>query len=150
MPSKKISVVADMGAGFAIETDIRGHQLVIDQPKAGGGTDRGPSPLEYFLFSLAGCVASIGRIAASQQKLNLRNMRVTVEGDLNPDGLLGKQTDDRVGFQNIEIIAEIDADLSDEEKQAFLDDICARCPLHDNIHYETRVKHELSATGCFV
>ncbi|WP_432696782.1 OsmC family protein [Marinobacterium sp. YM272] len=148
MATKRISITAEMGPSFAIKSDIRGHNVVIDQPTAGGGTDLGPTPLEYFLFSLAGCVGSIARIAAAQQKLDLRGMRVVVEGDLNPAGLLGKPSDDRVGFQTIEISAEIDADMSDEAKQAFLDEVCARCPLHDNIHYTTVVVHELSAAGC--
>ncbi len=147
MAIKRISISAQMGDDFAIKSQIRGHNVVIDQPKP-GGSDLGPTPLEYFLFSLAGCVASIARIAAGQQKIDLRGMRVVVEGDLNPEGLLGKPTNDRVGFQSIEIAAEIDADMSDDEKQAFLDEVCARCPLHDNIHYTTVVAHELSAAGC--
>lgn len=145
---KRISITAEMGSSFAITSDIRGHNVVIDQPKAGGGSDLGPTPLEYFLFSLAGCVASIARIAAAQRKMDLRGMQVVVEGDLNPAGLLGKPSDDRVGFQSIVITAQIDADISDEAKQDFLDEVCGRCPLHDNIHYTTVVAHELMATGC--
>lgn len=147
MAIKRISVDAEMGADYAVKAQIRGHQVVIDQPKP-GGSDLGPTPLEYFLFSLAGCVASIARIAAGQQKIDLRGMKVVVEGDLNSAGLLGKPSEDRVGFQSIEISAEIDADMSDEAKQAFLDEVCARCPLHDNIHFTTVVVHELSAAGC--
>lgn len=150
MAGKRISVVASMGGDYAIKADIRDHRVVVDQPKAGGGTDLGPTPLEYFLFSLAGCVGSIARIAAAQQKIDLRGMQVTVEGDLNPAGLLGKPSEDRVGFQTIQISAEIDADLSEEQKQRFLDEVCARCPLHDNIHYETHVSHHLLETGCTV
>ena len=53
MSSKTISVTANMGQGWAINADIRGHQVVIDQPQASGGTNEGPTPLEFFLFSLA-------------------------------------------------------------------------------------------------
>ncbi|MBV0932441.1 OsmC family protein [Marinobacterium weihaiense] len=146
--NKRVAVNAEMREGFLVSADIRGHQVKIDQPEAAHGQDQGPTPLEYFLFSLSGCICTIGRIAAMQRRIELRGMKVSVEGDFNPAGLLGKPSDDRVGFQNIQVSAEIDADLSDEDKQAFLDDICARCPLHDNIKLETRVTHYLMEPGC--
>lgn len=143
MASKTVSVTASMGSGWAISSDIRDHKVVIDQPQASGGTNEGPTPLEYFLFSIAGCVGSIGRIAANQQKINLKGMEIFVEADLNPKGLMGLETEDRVGFQQIRISASIDADLSDAEKQIFLDEVCDRCPLHDNTKLETEVLHQL-------
>ena len=144
MSAKTITVTANMGQGWAINADIRGHKVVIDQPQASGGTNEGPTPLEFFLFSLAGCIGSIGRIAAGQQKIDLRGMEVKVEADLNPMGLMGKATEDRVGFQQLRVEAQIDADLSDEEKLEFLNAVCDRCPLHDNIKLATQVVHYLS------
>jgi len=35
----------------------RDHEVVIDQPVKGGGTDQGMSPVELFVASLGGCVA---------------------------------------------------------------------------------------------
>ncbi|WP_286236772.1 OsmC family protein [Neptuniibacter halophilus] len=144
MANKCISVNATMGEGWAVQADIRDHKVVIDQPLEARGTNEGPTPLEYFLFSLAGCIGTIARIAANQQKIELRSMAIKVEGDLNPMGLLGKATEDRVGFQQIRVEASIDADLSSEEKQVFLDAVCERCPLHDNIKLATEVVHQLS------
>lgn len=142
MSTKTISVTANMNEGWAIRADIRDHKVTIDQPRASGGTDEGPTPLEFFLFSLAGCIGSIGRIAAGQQKINLRSMEIKVEADLNPKGLMGQTTDDRVGFQQVRVEAHIDADLNDQEKQVFLDQVCERCPLHDNIKWATEVVHQ--------
>jgi len=146
--AKRVAVQAEMEQGFLVSADIRGHQMKIDQPQAARGTNQGPTPLEYFLFSLGGCICTIGRIAAMQQKIDLRGMKVNVEGDYNPAGLLGKPSDDRTGFQQVIVSAEIDADLSDDEKQAFLDAVCERCPLHDNIKLETRVTHHLVEPSC--
>ncbi len=147
---KRVAVQTSMEEGFLVSADIRGHQVKIDQPEAARGTDQGPTPLEYFLFSLGGCICTIGRIAAMQQKINLRSMKVSVEGDYNPAGLLGKPTDDPVGFKQISVAAEIDADMTDEEKQAFLDAVCERCPLHANIKLETQVLHHLMEPSCVV
>lgn len=142
--NKTIAVTANMAEGWTIRADIREHKVTIDQPAAAGGTNEGPTPLEYFLFSLAGCIGSIGRIAAHQQKIDLRGMEVQVEGDLDPAGLMGKGTAERVGFQQVRVQAKIDADLTDAEKQTFLDLVCDRCPLHDNIKLETVVEHGLA------
>lgn len=141
---KTISVNASMAEGFAISGEMDGHIVLIDQPVAAKGTGTGPTPLQMLLFAIGGCIGTIGRIAAFQQKINLRGMQVKVEGDYNPAGLLGKATDDRVGFTEIRISAVIDADLTDEQKRQFLDEVCQRCPLHDNLSHTSTVLHSLA------
>lgn len=140
---KTVAVTASMANSYAVQADIRGHKVVIDQPQNTGGTNEGPTPLEFFLFSLGGCIATIARTAATQQRIELRAIEVSVEGDLNPAGLLGKPTDDRTGFSQIRIQATIDADLSDPQKTDFLDQVCLRCPLHDNVKLVSEVVHQL-------
>lgn len=140
---KTVTVNARMGSGFTIQSNINGHDVAIDQPESARGNNQGPSPLETFLFAIAGCVGTLGRIIAMQKKLDLRGMDVKAEGDYNPAGLLGMATDDRIGFRQIRITAAIDADWSDEEKAAFLDEVCHRCPLHDNVSLATEVIHQL-------
>jgi uncharacterized OsmC-like protein len=87
---KQVQVEAHLGDRFKIESKIGNHTLVVDQPKTGGGEDAGPTPLEYFFLSLAGCIATIGRIAAKQKRINLRSMDVKVAGELNVEGLMGR------------------------------------------------------------
>jgi hypothetical protein len=41
-----------MTEGFAVRADIRGHQVVIDQPEAARGQNQGPTPAGVF-FVLA-------------------------------------------------------------------------------------------------
>lgn len=142
--TKTIAVQASLNEGFAVTAQLGEHQVIIDQPVAARGTGLGPTPLELFLFSIAGCIGTIARIAAMQRKLELRQMTISVEGDYNPAGLLGKPSEDRTGFQQIRIQAQIDADMTDAEKKAFLDDVCHRCPLHDNTRLETNVVHHLA------
>lgn len=146
--TKTVRLEARMGASFTVESDIRGHKAIIDQPAGGGGEDLGPTPLELFTFSLAGCICTIARIAARQKKIDLRGMEVSVEGDYDPAGLLGRESTNRVGFQVLRVTAEIDADMSEDDKQAFLDEVCDRCPLHDNIKLNTEVVHTLKSPGC--
>ncbi len=137
MAQKTVVVESKLGSKFVIESDIRGHKAVIDQPANAGGTDTGPTPLELLLASLAGCIGTIGRIVAMQQRIELRGMDIKVEGSLDTDGLLGKSIDGRVGFEGFTITVDIDADMTDEEKEAFIHEVDARCPVSENLLHAT-------------
>lgn len=134
---KRVTVDAHLGDRFKIESTIGSHTLVVDQPKTGGGEDAGPTPLEYFFLSLAGCIGTIARIAAKQKRINLRAMDVTVEGDLDVEALMGRKPDAHSGFTGITVRVKMDADMTQEEKEAFLHEVDRRCPVSDNIHNAT-------------
>ena len=112
----------------------------LDQPPAGGGTDAGPTPLEYLFISLAGCVVTIGTIIAKQRHLPVRKIEAHVEGELDTDVLMGKSTEVRAGFSGVRVIAKIDADMTQQEKEAFLHEIDARCPISDNVFNTTPIE----------
>ncbi len=133
MAAKKVQVEIKQGSGFKTECRAGKHTLLIDQPTMAGGTDTGPSPLEYQLMALGGCIAAIGRIIANQRRLPVRGFDIAVEGDIDTDGLLGKPSANRVGFSAIAARVKIDADLSDAEKAQFLHDIDLRCPISENL-----------------
>jgi putative redox protein len=41
--------------------EVRGHQLLVDQPRGDGGEDAGPTPVELFIASLASCIGHYAR-----------------------------------------------------------------------------------------
>ena len=139
MATSTIKLSAKMGAGF--KTDVKcSTDLVIDQPVAMGGEGLGPNPIEVFLASLPACLCAIGRIIANQERLDVKSIEVEVEGDLDKDFLLGKTEEGRAGFTEIRATVTIDADMSNEEKEAFLHKITKRCPIADNMINTTLVK----------
>lgn len=137
---KTVQISAALGEKFAIELGARNFKMIIDQPVGMGGDNEGPTPLEYFFFSLAGCICTIGRIIANQKKIDLKGMEIRVEGDLETDVLLGKNQVERAGFQDIRVYTKIDAPMTKEEKEAFLKEIDARCPISDNIEHTSSIK----------
>ena len=147
MAMKKVNVQATMSGGFEVACKAGNHTLTIDQPANAGGGGAGPTPLEYMFVSLAGCIAALGRIIAMQKRIELRGMEITVEGELDPSGLLGKPIDGRIGFPAIEARVTIDADLSEDEKKELLEEIERRCPVSDNISAETPVSVKLAWKG---
>ncbi len=139
MATKTVKVESVLDAKFKLESPVHGHKVVVDQPANAGGTDTGPTPLEYLMVSLAGCIGTIGRIVAMQKRIVLRGMKITVEGDINVDGLLGKPTTDPVGFKEFRIFADIDADMTEEEKEAFIHEVDKRCPVSFNLISKTPI-----------
>jgi uncharacterized OsmC-like protein len=53
----KDSLVVRPLGGDRYAVQVRGHELIVDQPTETGGTDIGPTPVELFAASLASCVA---------------------------------------------------------------------------------------------
>ena len=140
MAKKTVAIESKLSDQFVIETSVRGHKVLIDQPTNAAGTDTGPTPLELLLISLAGCIGTIGRIIAMQRRIALRGMGIKVEGDIDTDGLLGKPIDGRIGFEELVITVDVDADMTDEEKDAFIHEVDRRCPVSENLLNETPVR----------
>jgi len=140
MAKKNVSIEASVGETFEVSLKARKHELIIDQTESGGGKDKGPSPLEYLFFALGGCICTVARIVAKQQRLEVRNVTTRVEGELDLDVLMGKNKEARPGFSGIKVYTKIDADMTREEKEAFLKEVDARCPVSDNLHGQTPVE----------
>ncbi len=145
MAMKTLRATGHMGAGMTIEIMCGEHKVYMDQPKNAGGADLGPAPPELILAAYAGCVGSIGRIIAFQEKITLRGMTFAVEADYDPDCLLGRETTARAGFQEVRLHVKIDADLDDQAKHEFLEKIEKRCPIADNLINPTKLVAVLDA-----
>lgn len=139
MPLKTIEVNATLKEKFEIEVSARHFKLTIDQPET-MGNDHGPTPLEYFFFSLAGCVITISKMLAYQKQIELKGVDVKIVGELDTDVLAGRRNDIRPGFTKIKVITQIDAPLTHEEKTAFLKEVDARCPISDNIENISKIE----------
>src|SRR6056297_3476987 len=128
MAKTTIKLGAKVEEGFKTEVNCS-HNFIIDQPKAGGGQDLGPNPMEIFLSSLPACICAIGKIISNQKRLNVRAINVKVEGDIDKDFLMGKTEEGRAGFTELRSYIDIDADMTKEEKEAFIKEIEKRCPI---------------------
>jgi uncharacterized OsmC-like protein len=70
----------DAGDRFTI--DIRGHEVVVDQPAEMHGDDLGPTPTELFVASLASCVGFYARRYLHRHGLDATGLRVEVCYDM--------------------------------------------------------------------
>ena len=127
----KVSGQSESPARLAVQ--VRGFELIVDEPPGLGGDDEGPNPVEYILAGLAGCLNVMGHIIAKEMGFTIRSLTIDAAGPLNPGKLLGKQTDDRAGYKNIDVTLKVDADVDQATLDRWLATIETRCPVSDNL-----------------
>jgi uncharacterized OsmC-like protein len=111
------------------------HTFVFDadHPAVLVGTDHGPTPVEYLLHALAACLtAGLANIAAAR-KVTLTEVRSTVSGDIDLNGILGLDPTVRNGYEQITVRFTIKGDAPAEQLRELLDQSQARSAVYDII-----------------
>lgn len=115
-----------------IETEARGHKVIVDEPISLGGTDQGPNPVELVLSALGACQSIVIQTYAKQFGINIENLRIELEGELDTDGFLNK-SDVRPGYSHIESKYFISTDTPEEKLQEFIQFVEDHCPVGDTL-----------------
>ncbi|PKL79519.1 MAG: osmotically inducible protein C [Ignavibacteriae bacterium HGW-Ignavibacteriae-4] len=120
-------------------------ELIIDEPANMGGSNKGPSPIQVLLMSLAGCINITGHAVALQSGLKLNGMKIIIDGTMNPCTFIGCSYEERAGFQKVIINVQPDFEgATDEEIDKWLKETESRCPVTDNIEHATQIRIEHS------
>ena len=67
------------------EADMDGHKITIDGPAESGGKDKGPRPKPFMLLALAGCTGLDVVSILKKMKVNLKGLKIKVEGDMDDE-----------------------------------------------------------------
>ncbi len=118
-------------------------KIIVDEPKNQGGTDDGPTPVDYLLAGLAGCINVVGHVIAKEMGFELRGMDIQLEGDLNPARFMGKSKEQRAGYKEIRVKITTDSDADEATLEKWLEIVEDRCPVSDTLVNPTPVKISL-------
>jgi len=127
------TTIADyFGAG-----EERAHETTFvfdaDHPAVLVGQDRGPTPAEFLLHALAACLtAGLANIAAAR-KITLTEVRSTVTGDIDLNGILGLNPGVRNGYEKITVKVTIKGDAPAGKLREIVDQSRARSAVYDVI-----------------
>jgi len=103
-----------------------------DHPAVLVGKDNGPTPVEYVLHALASCLtAGLANIAAAR-KVNLTEVRATVTGDIDLNGILGLQ-EVRNGYQQVTVRFVIKGDAPEHVLRQLVEQSRSRSAVYDII-----------------
>lgn len=104
-----------------------------DHPAVLVGKDNGPTPVEFVLHALASCLtAGMANIAAAR-KVTLTEVRSTVSGDIDLNGILGLDPDVRNGYQQVAVSFTIKGDAPAEVLREIVEQSRRRSAVYDVI-----------------
>src|SRR5215510_3274770 len=102
-----------------------------DHPAVLVGRDNGPTPVEFVLHALAACLtAGLANIAAARG-IRLREVRSTVVGDIDLNGILGLDPNVRNGYQNITVRFTVKGEATAEQLRELVEQSRARSAVYD-------------------
>jgi len=140
MSDLKFSVTGESSSATQFIGKTRQFTLVVDEPEALGGTDKDANPVEYILAGFAGCANVVGHLVAKELGFTIKNLKIEVSGELNPDRFLGISTKERAGFKSINLNLIPETDASIETLAKWLEIVELRCPVKDNLQNNTPIK----------
>ncbi|MEM2005240.1 MAG: OsmC family protein [Zestosphaera sp.] len=113
------------------------YEVITD--KLGG---EAPSPIEYVLVALAGCINIVGTLVARELGISIEDIRINVEGVFDP-AKFAKGTGERAGYKDIRVEVLVKSDADAETLKKWLKLVEDRCPVGDNLVNMTPVKSEV-------
>ena len=113
----------------------RGKTIVMDRPEDEGGHDSFPTPVEYFLTALGGCVAMTLQVFAKHKGWDVGKIEVLVtqKKTLTPDGIK------TILYENITF----ENDISESQKLKLLE-MASKCPISKLIEDKTEIIKTIS------
>ena len=111
----------------------------VDHPECFASEDHGPTPTEFILVGLAGCLTAGVAAVAQMRDIQLRSVTATLEADMNVLGVLGADPEIRNGFTDVRIHFDIDADASPADIEALVAQSQKRSAVYDVVANPTNV-----------
>lgn len=118
-------------------TQLGKHNVLIDVPPSMGGSDRGPTPPEFFVASLGSCVAALVANYCNNAGIDTEGLSVDVTFD---------KVEDPARLTNVEVLIHLpNGDVNGRERAVLR--VAERCPVHETICTMDTVKISLNGNS---
>ena len=121
------------------QAHVREFAYDVDHPECFASEDHGPTPTEFVLVGLAGCLTAGIAAVAQMRDIQLRSVTATLTGDMNVLGVLGGDPEVRNGFERIGVHFAIDADATPADIEALVAQSQKRSAVYDIVTNPTAV-----------
>jgi putative redox protein len=115
---------------YLAETKIRDHFVITDTTIAKGGLDSGPTPVEYLLIAIGGCVSITLRMYAARRNWDVGEIKVHVFQRKDENGSYLRE---EISFEN---------EITEDQRKRLLV-FAAKCPVAKMIKGETRIESKI-------
>jgi uncharacterized OsmC-like protein len=135
-------------AGYRGVGEERSHERTFvfdaDHPAVLVGQDHGPTPTEFVLHALAACLTAGLATVAAARRVTLTEVRSTVTGDIDLNGILGINPEMRNGYQQITVRFTVKGDAPAETLRELVEQSRARSAVYDVITNQVPVTIEVN------
>ena len=112
---------------YVAEAKVRNHFVVTDVPVSDGGEDTAPTPVEYLLTAIGGCVAITLRMYAARRSWDVGEITVNV---FQLKDEQGSYLTEEISFEN---------DITEDQRKRLLM-FAGKCPVARMVKGETRIE----------
>ena len=133
----------------ASEAKHRQHILISDESKEVGGTDKGPSPLDYFMAAVGFCENVTFARYATLNGLNFDSLETSARGHWDRRGQ-GDFTEIEPAFTDFVVETRVISNDSVEKIKRVTKIVHKRCPMHSTIARVGKVVDRLFVNGAEV
>jgi uncharacterized OsmC-like protein len=110
-----------IGEGIACRVDTARALVEAGLHPATGGTGLQACSGDMLLEALVACAGVTLKAVSTALAINLKDAKLTAEGDLDFRGTLGVAKDAPVGFREIRLKFDLDSDASDEQLKKLIE-----------------------------
>lgn len=121
---------------------VREFSFDADHPTLGHGY--GPTPQEYVLHALAGCITAGVATTAAARRVALTKVTSTVVGKIDVRGVLGIDKAVRKGFSDITMEITVEGDADDDTLRALVDGSQTHSAVYDMLTAATPVNIDVT------
>ena len=125
------------------------HRLISDEPKAAGGTDKGPGPLDYFMASIGFCENVTFARYATLYGLDFESLETRVRGHWDRGGQ-ADSSDADPAFTDFVVETRVTSTDPAEKIKKVAITAYKRCPMHSTIARVGNVVDKLFVNGAEV
>ncbi len=111
---------------YLAEAKMRNHFSVIDEPVSAGGDDNGPTPVEYLLTAIGGCVSITLRMYAERKGWDVGKITVNVSQIIENNQ---RSLTEEISFEK---------EVTEEQRKRLLN-IAGKCPVAKMVKGETNI-----------
>ena len=110
------------------DVTIRRHTFTLDEPVAAGGSDTAPTPLEYVVGALNGCVTVLVDLVATDLGITVENVVTDAVAEQDRDGIAGVPGV-RTHFSTVRLDVQVTSSADAELLEQLAAEVERRCPM---------------------
>jgi len=130
MKTAPTSKVVLTNRNYLAEAQMRNHYAVIDEPLDAGGDDNAPTPMEYLLTAIGGCVSITLRMYTERKGWDLGEITVNMKLEtVETENGMEKKIVEEIHFEK---------EITPDQRKRLLN-IAGKCPVVKLVKGETNI-----------